>query len=80
MQNKPPTKTTDLHEKRWHKALDSGAKTKHKADKIAGIHEATAVELDGNVSKISTNNTPYDFTSPATQNCTKNAPSTINHP
>lgn len=58
MQNRPPTKTTVLQEKRWHKALESGANTRHKADRIAGIHDATAVELDGKVSNISTNSTP----------------------
>lgn len=47
---------------------------------MAGIHEATAVELSENISKISTNSTPYDLTSPATQNCTENAPNTTNHP
>lgn len=73
-------KTTVRHEKRWHNALDNGAKAKHNADRIAGIQEATAVELVENISKISTNNTPYDFTRPATQNCTENAPNTTTHP
>lgn len=58
MQNKPPTKTTDRQENRWHRALDNGAKARHNADRIAGIQDATAVELVGNVSKISTNKTP----------------------
>lgn len=79
-QNKPPTNTTERHENRWHNALEMGASTKHSADKMAGIHEATAIELDGNVSRISTNSTPYDFTRPATQNWTQNAPNTTSHP
>lgn len=54
----PPTNTTKRHEKRWHNALETGANAKHNADKIAGIQEATAVELDGNISRISTNRTP----------------------
>lgn len=61
-QNKPPTNTTERHEKRWHNADDNGAKAKHSADSMAGIHEATAVELDGKISRISTNKTPYDLT------------------
>lgn len=79
-QNKPPTNTTERQENRWHNALESGASAKHKADKIAGIQDATAVELDGKCSKISMNSTPYDLTKPATQNCTENAPNTTNHP
>lgn len=43
---------------------------------MAGIHDATAVEFVGNISKISTKSTPYDLTKPATQNCTENAPNT----
>lgn len=73
-------KTTVRQENRWHNALDSGANAKHNADKMAGIQDATAVELVEKSSKISTNKTPYDFTRPATQNCTENAPNTTNHP
>lgn len=51
-------KTTVRHENRWHKALDRGAKAKHNADKIAGIQDATAVELVEKISNISTNRTP----------------------
>lgn len=79
-QNRPPTKTTERHEYRWHSALDMGARAKQSADKMAGIHEATAIELPGKVSKISTNSTPYDLTRPATQNCTENAPNTTSQP
>lgn len=50
--------TTVRQEKRWHSALDSGAKAKHNADKMAGIQDATAVELVEKISKISTKSTP----------------------
>ena len=60
--------------------LCNSPKARHRQDSIAGTHDASDADESENVSMTSTYNTPYDLTSPATQNWTKKAPKTMSQP